>query len=130
MPISSTRISETRGFSLVEVLATLAIMAILAGLAALAVGGGTQRQAREEAERLHALLGFASEEATLAGEEFGLALAPGGYRFLRFDADSESWQQAPGKDFAPHELPGSVRLEAQFDSPPPRSVAARASRPT
>ncbi|MBK7521377.1 MAG: type II secretion system protein [Gammaproteobacteria bacterium] len=68
MPISIRRISEPRGFTLIEMLVTLLIMGVLAGLATLAVGGQAQRQANDEAQRLYQILGYASEEATLAGE--------------------------------------------------------------
>lgn len=48
MPTSSTRISELRGFTLLELLVALALLGLLSGMAVLAVGGIEERRAREE----------------------------------------------------------------------------------
>jgi general secretion pathway protein H len=100
-----------RGFTLIEMLVTLVIMGLLAGLASLSIGGSTQRVAREEAERLVQVLGFAAEEAAYQGEEYGLLFEEDRYSVLRFDPESETWSEATEKQLAAHDLPASVRIE-------------------
>ena len=117
-PISTRRTSEQRGFTLIELLLTLVIMGVLAGLATLAVGGQTQRQVNAEARRLHQLLGYASDEATLAGEEYGLLLDAEGYGFARFDPAEEQWLPALTREFADHVLPAGIRLDIRVEDTP------------
>ena len=104
-------LNRARGFTLIEILVTLVIMALLAGLASLSVGGTSHRQALDEVERLAGVLSFASDEATLQGEEYGVQLTDDGYSVLRFDAENETWTDATERQLAPHTLPGSVRME-------------------
>lgn len=113
MTPTSPRTRNDTGFTLIELLVTLVIMGLLAGLASLSVGGSATRQARDEAARFHQLLGFASDEATLQGEELGLRVEDDGYSVMRFDPESETWTPMPPTDrqFAAHTLPASVRLE-------------------
>ena len=125
MPTSTRRISESRGFTLIEMLVTLFIMGVLAGLATLAVGGHGQRQASDEAQRLYQLLGYASEEATLAGEEYGLLVDDNGYGFVRFDPAEEQWLPAPARAFADHELPAGIRMAISVEDTPVLAVARR-----
>lgn len=125
MPISIRRISEPRGFTLIEMLVTLLIMGVLAGLATLAVGGQAQRQANDEAQRLYQILGYASEEATLAGEEYGLLVDDDGYGFVRFDPGEEQWLPAPARAFADHELPVGLRMEISVEDTPVLAAARR-----
>jgi general secretion pathway protein H len=99
-----------RGFTLIEMLVTLVIMGLLAGLASLSVGGSTHRAAREEAERLVQVLGFASEEAGYQGEEYGVLVEDDRYAVLRFDPDAETWSESTERQLAPHTLPGNVRI--------------------
>src|SRR5262245_16781812 len=102
---------RARGFTLIEILVTLVIMGLLAGLASLSGGGSAHRQAQDEVERLWQVLDFASDEATLQGEEYGLELAEDGYTVLRFDPEEENWSEATERQLAPHTLPGNVRME-------------------
>jgi general secretion pathway protein H len=113
MTPTSPRTRNDAGFTLIELLVTLVIMGLLAGLASLSVGGSATRQARDEAARFHQLLGFASDEATLQGEELGLRVEEDGYSVLRFDPENETWMPMPPteRQFAAYTLPGSVRLE-------------------
>jgi general secretion pathway protein H len=112
---STRRKSEAAaGFTMIEVLVTLVIIGILAGLATLAVGGRAHRQARDEAERLFQLLNFASEEATLQGEEFGLLIERDSYRFLRFDGADEVWLPLQERHYAEHTIPGGVSIEVEL----------------
>lgn len=122
MPTSAPGSESSRGFTLIEILVTLVIMGLLAGLAALSVGGSAERAARDEAERLRQLLSYASDEATMQGEELGLLLEEGSYRILRLDPESEEWQETSEKPFGEHTLPEGLALELELrDAPRGRS---------
>lgn len=122
MPTSAPASDASRGFTLIEILVTLVIMGLLAGLAALSVGGTAERAARDEADRLHQLLSYASDEATMQGEELGLLVEDGSYRILRLDPESEEWQEASGKPFETHVLPEGLALEVDLvDAPRERA---------
>ena len=63
------------GFTLLELLVVLVIIGILLTMASLSVGGGgEQRQLREEAERITALLALAADEAILKNRELLLSV--------------------------------------------------------
>jgi len=120
---------RARGFTLIEMLVTLVIMGLLAGLASLSIGGSTHRIARDEADRLVQVLGFASEEAGYQGEEYGMLIEEDRYSVLRFDPETETWSEPGERQLAPHALPGSVRLElvlGEVAELPQRSRARRA----
>ncbi|MCG3169302.1 MAG: hypothetical protein CALGDGBN_00820 [Pseudomonadales bacterium] len=116
MPTSSTRISELRGFTLLELLVALALLGLLSGMAVLAVGGIEERRAREEAAALRDRIAFASEEAMLQGEEYLLAVGSGSYRFLRFDAGERQWREASHPLLGERRLPHGLRIEIETEA--------------
>jgi general secretion pathway protein H len=118
MPTSVRGSERLRGFTLIEILVTLVIMGLLAGLAALSVGGTAERAARDEADRLLQLLFYASDEATMQGEELGLLVEEESYRILRLDPETETWQAASEKPFGEHTLPGGLTLEIELGDAP------------
>lgn len=73
------------GFTLIELLVVVVIVAALALALTIAIGGTTERQLANEAERFQALLAHACDEAELGGREIGVALGADGYAFLRLD---------------------------------------------
>ncbi|MEE4301248.1 MAG: type II secretion system minor pseudopilin GspH [Pseudomonadales bacterium] len=102
---------RTAGFTLVEVLVTLFVIAVIAGVAVIRLGGGNRQEIVDrEAARLAQVLELAREEAVLAGEEWGFALTPESYRFLRLDEDANRWLEVGERPLAPHELPEDVSL--------------------
>jgi general secretion pathway protein H len=125
MPISRRGSDPAAGFTLIEMLVTLVIMALLAGLASLSVGGSAQRGARDEMNRIRELLSFASEEALMEGDEFGLVVEEGAYRVLRFDPLAESWTELTDKPMDPHEIPPGMRLDLKLDTGSRTAVSSR-----
>jgi general secretion pathway protein H len=77
-------IPDSRGFTLIEILVVTVILAISAVAVTLAIAGaGGERQLARDAERLHALLGYACEQAERSGHPIGISLTSEGYRFSR-----------------------------------------------
>lgn len=99
MPRSATGQSTERGFTLIELLAVIAIMAVLTGLVVLTTGdGGRQREIRQEAQRLTALIKVAREEVMLGASEVGVAFTRHGYHFQRQQQVGEQsleWRDIP-----------------------------------
>ncbi len=100
MPRSATGTwTDTRGFTLMELMVVIAIISILTGLTVLAVGdGGRDREVREHARQLAALIGVAREEVLLGAPEVGIAFTRHGYRFqheLEVDEGVLEWRDIP-----------------------------------
>ena len=103
------RLSESRipnpesrlqtGFTLIEILVVVVIVAVLALALTIAIGGTTERQLANEAERFQALVAHACDEAELGGREIGVALGADGYAFLRLDGSA--WHPMGGEELRP-----------------------------
>ena len=116
-----TRRPSAAGFTLIELLVVIVIIGSLVSLAMLSVGGNQGRLLQDEAERLAALIGVLSEEATLDNREYGLLLDDQGYRVLRYDERLAVWQTAPGQ--REHRLPEFARLELKLEGQPLKLAA-------
>jgi general secretion pathway protein H len=68
------------------------IIGIMYGVAVFTLGDREQEEVRTAAERLHATLTLAADEAIIRGRPVGFTLTPDGYAFLLPDAAGE-WQQ-------------------------------------
>ena len=78
------RDSLASGFTLIEILVVTVILAVSAVAVTLAIAGaGGERQLARDAERLHALIGYACEQAERSGHPIGISLTREGYRFSR-----------------------------------------------
>jgi general secretion pathway protein H len=106
------------GFTLLELLVVLVIIGILLTMASISIGGGgEQRQLREEAQRLAALVALAGEEAVLKSQELLLAVEENGYAFLVED-DEGKWVPLDGSGaLRPRELPEWMELSVAVDEP-------------
>lgn len=103
---------RARGFTLVEILVVVTVMAVLAAALVLSVRGSGERELADAAAALQARLALACETAELRGEDIGLLLQPGGYRFL-YPA-VEGWQPfARDEALRPRDWPAGTRISAQ-----------------
>lgn len=76
------------GYTLLELLVTLAIIGIAVGMLSLSVRGDESRKLREEADRLAALFRIAQSEARVSGRAVVWQADLGGYRFRALVADA------------------------------------------
>ncbi len=113
-----------RGFTLLEVLVTLALMGILTGVAVLSVSGlsGQDQRVEREVQRLAVRLEHHRDEAVLLGETRGLWLMPDRYQFLR-RSDEADWQALGAEHRLPSEWESELRVEGRVikldpDAPP------------
>ncbi len=95
----STRRCHGSGFTLIEVLVVVMIIGIISAIAVLGLGNlADDRELKNEANRMTALIEMASDEATLQGRDFGLEILQTGYRFVEFDPLTEQWFEVIGDD--------------------------------
>lgn len=95
------------GFTLIEVLVVVVIVAVLAAAVVISLPGLDARRAAREAERFHALLALACEQAELAGRSVGIHALADGYGFS-FEVE-DGWLPFPDSHrFRPRRLEGLV----------------------
>ena len=112
-PVRSTQPCRGSGFTLIEILVVVVIMGIISAIVVLGLGTlGDDRELRNEARRMTALIEMTLDEATLQGRDFGLELMQSGYRFVEFDPLTEQWSEVIGDDLM---RPRSLAEGTEFD---------------
>lgn len=110
MQMSSTRDSDA-GFTLVEVMATLAIVALVAS-SVLLMSPGADSRLRSSLERLAARMDLASDQAILMNRQVAIVATNEGYHFERLDEDG--WRRIEtiaGLGFQPWPSSGAPDIE-------------------
>ncbi len=107
-----------KGFTLLELLIVIVLIGIMGSLATLSMRSGTQRdQQRQEAERMVALFGLASQEAMVRAMPLAVQCHRHGYRFLHLTEDG--WQAVSDDAvFRARELGGSMSLTLMLNKQP------------
>lgn len=109
-------VKRAQGFTLIELLVVMVLLGLLSGIAATTIGGGNQvKELRNEAERLHALLRMASEEAVFSNTEIGAYIDTDSYEFLVYDEQSLKWEAASQAFLRRRELPEWLLIDYQRD---------------
>jgi general secretion pathway protein H len=114
----------------VEILVVLILIGITVSLVTLSIGTAGAGQAEQEARRLAALIGVASEEAVLKSEEVGVFFRPDGYEFY-FLAPDNTWKRPDGTDdvLRARTLPSGFILAASVEGMPLRFEKPKEQQP-
>ena len=84
--------NQHQGFTLIELLVVVVIISISIGFVVVNISSGSKEElAEEELLRLQQILRFAHEQSVIRSEEYGVRFYETGYRFLRFDEESDNW---------------------------------------
>ena len=103
-----------RGFTLLELLASMVIISILISLAVLSIGDPRPQRLKLAAEQLQAVTKLAQDQALFNAEELGIAFWKSGYRFVRLDRDQ--WLTVGDNDaLRPRDLPTDVNCSLYLD---------------
>lgn len=98
------------GFTLIEVLVTIAIIGIVSAVLVFAAAPGEAALARKEARRLAALLELALAETRASGQTIAWSPVPDGYAFLRRADDGEWVPFPPDSPYRRRSLPAGIEL--------------------
>ena len=135
-PTSATGRSRRAGFTLVELMMTVAIVGVAAGAVVLSMPD-PRPSAGEDAERFAARLTRAREEAILSSRTVAVEVSAGGYAFSAFDGArwsplhegpfrAERW--AEGVTAAPVQPPLRVTFDPTGVAEPARLALSRDGR--
>ncbi len=113
--ITPDYLSRANGFTLLELLVVVVIVAILFTYTTLAIRSDSPEDIiKKEAQRMERLVQLALEESILRGEEYGIEIFLGGYRFLHFNKNQ--WQPLSNdKIFRQRELPLNMEMEVRLE---------------
>jgi general secretion pathway protein H len=105
-----------RGFSLLEILVVVAIIGVFVGVTILSTDlVGFERRLEQEATRLGSLVGFASDEALLQTQDFGILICEDSYHFFIYDYDAADWVPYAARPFGPHTFESDILLTLMID---------------
>jgi general secretion pathway protein H len=121
-----------RGFTLLEMLVVVAIIGVFVGVVVLSTDlVSYERRLEQEARRLDTVVSFATDEALLQSQDFGIYICEDSYHFFVFSYEVEDWIPYAIRPFEPRRLDDDmvlnlwledrqVILETEAEAFPPR----------
>ncbi len=98
--------ARNSGFTLIELLVVLVVLGLIAGIGVASLGGGNlERELQNEANRLHAVLRLAAEEAIVSNDEIGVYIDNQAYGFVVYDEEQAQWIPSDVAFLRDHQLP-------------------------
>jgi general secretion pathway protein H len=118
VPVSPAR--RSAGFTLLELMVVLVLIGIIFSFAVLSLGGDDYAELMEqETHRMITLLGLASDEAVLRGDELAVLFAEDGYSFLILDEDQQWRATSDDGLLKSYALPEGIDLRLEVEGEPP-----------
>jgi general secretion pathway protein H len=109
--------TQTRGFTLIEILVVIVIVATIVSIALLSVNVASgDNEMERERRRLASLIETAQDDALMQGREFGIEIMSSSYRFVEFDPLSRQWSEVIGDDlYRLRALPDGIEFDLFID---------------
>jgi general secretion pathway protein H len=109
--------SNTTGFTLVELLVVIVVLGILAGATVFSLNPGSDQRALQGfAQRMAQRIELARDRAIQNNQEWGLQVREEGYGFLAFDDTSQRWVPQGHKPFQPDEPPSPMTFNLTVEN--------------
>ena len=106
----------SRGFTLLEIMVVVAIVGIFVGVTVLSTDlVAFERRLEQQANRLGPLISFATDEALLQSQDFGLLINERSYHFFIFDYELEDWVPYVERPFESHTLESDMVMSLVID---------------
>lgn len=91
--------ARSNGFTLIEIMIVVFIVGLMTAAAIISFGGDSRdTELDTEAERLHALIDYAREQAELQTRDYGVRMDRLGYSFVVFNPLTNEWRLAEEDD--------------------------------
>ena len=119
------------GFTLIELLVVIVIISLSIAVVVVNIStGGNDELAEEEIVRLQQILRFAHEQSVIRAEEYGVRFYETGYRFMRYDEETDSWLDInKDKLLRSRTLPEPLELDLYIEQVPVEIFESRKDEP-
>jgi len=116
----SVKLKHQSGFSLIEILVAMAIMAVMIGMIVPYIGNSNDKYAKQEVNRLLAVVEMVRDLAVIENREYGLTIDAKGYQFLLLNDEDENrpsrWQIISEHPLlSAYEFPEEVAVNVAID---------------
>ena len=106
---------QKQGFTLIELLVVIVLLGIVTSFAVLSMGtGSAEREMKEEAKRLHALINLVREEAIIQAKEIAMEIDQQEYSFLEYK--DKKWVTIKSKIFKKRKIKEGLELKVETES--------------
>lgn len=107
---------SARGFTLLEMLVVVAIIGLFVGAAVLSTDFVSfERKLEQEANRLSTIVSFASDEALLQSQDFGVFICEDSYHFFIYNYEVEDWIPYRATPFEPRRFENDMLASLRID---------------
>jgi general secretion pathway protein H len=105
-----------RGFTLLEIMVVVAIIGIFIGVTVLSTDlVSFERRLEQQANRMGPLVSFATDEALLQSQDFGILICERSYHFFIYDYELEDWIPYAMRPFDAHGLEPDMIMSLTID---------------